>query len=146
MRHPVCGLDQQRHPDGPVLPRQDLVHGRLSLANAGHTPPFVLGASEEPCELLAGALPMGNRLCKPASTECDFPKGALVLLYSDGLVEAAAADGEPFGYERLARVLTASAGLDAESLISNTLKALSDHTAGVPLADDLTLLVIQRCD
>jgi len=124
----------------------DLVRGRLSLANAGHTPPFVLGAAEGPRELLAGALPMGNRLCNPASTECDFPKGALVLLYSDGLVEAAAADGEPFGYERLARVLTASAGLDAESLISNTLKALSDHTAGVPLADDLTLLVIQRCD
>ena len=40
----------------------------------------------------------------------------------------------------------AGAGLDGEALISNVLKALSDYTAGVPLADDLTLLVIERCD
>ena len=89
---------------------------------------------------------MGNRLCSPASAECDFPKGARVFLYSDGLVEAAAADGEPFGYERLTRALIASSGLDGEGLISNILKVLSDYTAGVPLADDLTLLVVERCD
>ena len=123
----------------------DLVHGRLELANAGHTPPFVLGGTGGLCELLAGALPMGNRLCVPASTACDFPTGARALLYSDGLVEAAAADGEPFGYERLTQVLMANADLDAEGLISNILKSLSDYTAGVALADDLTLLVIQRC-
>lgn len=124
----------------------DLARGRLELANAGHTPPFVLGGAGGPRELLAGALPMGNRLSNPVSTECDFPEGSRVLLYSDGLVEAAAENGEPFGYERLTRVLAASADLDAEGLISNVLKALSDYTSGVPLADDLTLLVIQRCD
>ncbi|MDX2435417.1 MAG: SpoIIE family protein phosphatase [Acidobacteriota bacterium] len=124
----------------------DPVRGRLKLANAGHPPPFLLGEADGPRELLAGALPMGNRLCSPASTECDFPPGARLLLYSDGLVEAVAADGEPFGYERLTRVLDASAGLDGEALISNILKVLSDYTAGVPLADDLTLLVIERCD
>ncbi len=124
----------------------DPIHGRLGLANAGHPPPYLLGGEDGPRELMAGAVPMGNRLCRPASAAFDFPNGSSLLLYSDGLVEAAAADGEPFGYERLTRVLKAGAGLDGEALISNVLKALSDYTVGVPLADDLTLLVIERSD
>ena len=124
----------------------DPVRGRLLLANAGHPPPYLISGDGGTQELMAGALPMGNRLCTPASTECDFPNGARLLLYSDGLVEAAAPDGEPFGYERLVRVLEANAELDGNGLIANTLKALSEYTVGVPFADDLTLLVIERCD
>lgn len=124
----------------------DPVRGRVLLANAGHPPPFLIGGDNGPRELLAGALPMGNRLCRPASTECEFPNGARLFLYSDGLVEAAAADGEPFGYDRLYRLLAESTDLDDDGLIARVLEALADYTAGVPLSDDLTLLVIERCD
>jgi len=129
-----------------VVVDMDPVRGRLTLANAGHPPPFLIGGDGGPRELLAGALPMGNRLCRPASTECEFPNGARLLLYSDGLVEAAAADGEPFGYDRLHRLLDENTALDGDALIARVLEALSDYTAGVPLADDLTLLVIERSD
>ncbi len=122
------------------------VGGRLLVANAGHPPPFLIGGGGGPRELLAGALPMGNRLCRPASTQCDFPNGSRLFLYSDGLVEAAAADGEPFGYHRLVRLLEESSGLDGDGLIAHTLITLADYTMGAPLADDLTLLVIERCD
>jgi len=124
----------------------DPVRGRLRLANAGHPPPFLIGGDGGLRELLAGALPMGNRLCRPASTECEFPNGARLLLYSDGLVEAAAADGEPFGYDRLSRLLEENTTLDGDALIARVLEALADYTADVPLADDLTLLVIERRD
>jgi HAMP domain-containing protein len=124
----------------------DPLRGRLLVANAGHPPPYLVGSQDVPKELLVGAFPMGNRLCRPASTECDFPNGSRLLLYSDGLVEAAAADGEPFGYHRLVRLLEEGSGLDGDGLIAHTLKALAEYTAGVALADDLTLLVIERCD
>jgi HAMP domain-containing protein len=124
----------------------DPLRGRLLVANAGHPPPYLISGDDGPKEILASALPMGNRLCRPASTQCDFPNGSRLLLYSDGLVEAAAADGEPFGYHRLVRVLEESTGRDGDALIASTLKALADYTEGVPLADDLTLLVIERCD
>jgi HAMP domain-containing protein len=124
----------------------DVVRGRVLLANAGHPPPFLIGGENGPRELLAGALPMGNRLCRPASTECEFPNGARLFLYSDGLVEAAAADGEPFGYDRLSRLLEENTTLDGDALIARVLEALADYTADVPLADDLTLLMIERRD
>jgi sigma-B regulation protein RsbU (phosphoserine phosphatase) len=122
----------------------DPVGGRIRLANAGHPPPFLIGGPEGPIELLVGALPMGNHLCRPASAEYGLPIGARLLMYSDGLVEAVSADGEPFGYDRLMDALRADPGSDGDALISQVLSALSDHTAGVPLADDLTLLVIER--
>jgi sigma-B regulation protein RsbU (phosphoserine phosphatase) len=87
---------------------------------------------------------MGNRLCSPAETEWDFPAGSNLFLYSDGLVEATGADGEPFGYDRLARVLDETPGLGGEGLISRVLDSLGEFTAGRPLADDLTLLVIEH--
>lgn len=129
-----------------VIVDVDPVRGRLHLANAGHPPPFLIGGDNGPRELLAGALPMGNRLCRPAATECEFPNGARLLLYSDGLVEATAADGEPFGYDRLFRLLEENSALDGEALIARVLEALAGYTAGEALADDLTLLVIERCD
>jgi len=124
----------------------DPVRGRLRLANAGHPPPFLIGGDGGLRELLVGALPIGNRLCRPASTECEFPKGARLFLYSDGLVEAAASDGEPFGYDRLSRLLEEYTTLDGDALIARVLEALADYTANEPLADDLTLLVIERRD
>ncbi len=124
----------------------DPVRGRLLLANAGHPPPFLIGGDDGPRELLAGALPMGNRLCRPAATECDFPDGARLFLYSDGLVEAAATDGEPFGYDRLHRLLETWSTLDGDALIARVIESLAEYTAGVALADDLTLLVVERCD
>jgi serine phosphatase RsbU (regulator of sigma subunit) len=124
----------------------DPVRGRLLLANAGHPPPVLIGGDAGPRELLAGALPMGNRLCRPAATECDFPDGARLFLYSDGLVEAAATDGEPFGYDRLHRLLETWSTLDGDALIARVIESLAEYTAGVALADDLTLLVVERCD
>jgi sigma-B regulation protein RsbU (phosphoserine phosphatase) len=124
----------------------DPVRGRLKLANAGHPPPFLMGGADGPREILAGALPMGNRLTRPAATECDFPNGSRLLVYSDGLVEATAADGEPFGYDRLVGLLEEADSLDGDGLIAHVLNGLAAYSAGVPLADDLTLLVIERRD
>jgi HAMP domain-containing protein len=120
--------------------------GRLVLANAGHPPPYLMVDAQTPRELFASALPMGNRLCRPAEIECELSRSARVLLYSDGLVEAASPDGEPFGYDRLRSVLEASTEVDSDGLISSVLTALSEFVEGVPLADDLTLLVIERSD
>ena len=122
----------------------DPVEGRLRLANAGHPPAFLLGAGGELEELMAGALPLGSCLCRPVSLERPFAAGSQLFLYSDGLVEAASESGEPYGYERLAGVLQRASGLAGSVLIATILESLGDYAVGAPLADDLTLLVVER--
>ncbi|MBD3873131.1 MAG: SpoIIE family protein phosphatase, partial [Acidobacteria bacterium] len=122
----------------------DLAEDRLRLANAGHPPAFLVTPEGGAEELMAGSLPLGTRLCRPAVLERPFPVGSVLLAYSDGLVEAASADGEPFGYDRLTNVLSESADLPGSALTAVILDKLSGFTTGSDLADDLTLLVVER--
>ena len=124
----------------------DIAHGegRLKLANAGHCPPLLLDPQDGIEELMVGSLPMGSRLCRPASLERAFTTGSRLVLYSDGLVEAISPDGEPFGYERLEEIIGSATDLSGAGLIKVILDALAEHAAGVPAVDDLTILVVER--
>ncbi len=122
----------------------DPIEGSFLLANAGHPPAFLLSAEGKVEELMAGSIPMGSRLCRPVSLKGGFPPGSRLVLYSDGLVEAASKGGEPFGYERLAQVLRGTSGLSGTALNARVLESLTAFTGGVPPADDLTLVVVER--
>jgi len=122
----------------------DLGEGRLVLANAGHCPALLILPGEMPDELLVSSVPMGSRLCDPAAIERPFPAGSRLVLYSDGLVEAVSREGEPFGYQRLEEVVEAATDLSGSGLTTTILDALAQHSDGVPAADDLTILVVER--
>ena len=118
--------------------------GRLELANAGHCPPLLIDPESRIEELMAGSLPMGSRLCRPASLQRAFSAGSRLVLYSDGLVEAVSPGGEPFGYDRLEEVVESATDLSGAGLTTTILDALAEHAEGVPAADDLTILVVER--
>jgi sigma-B regulation protein RsbU (phosphoserine phosphatase) len=122
----------------------DHVEGRMILANAGHCPPLLVGTDGDSEELLASSLPMGSRLCKPASLERAFTPGSRLVLYSDGVVEAMSPDGEPFGYERLAEVVDEATDTSGSGFTNSILDAIAEHAAGVAAEDDLTILVVER--
>jgi sigma-B regulation protein RsbU (phosphoserine phosphatase) len=65
------------------------------------------------------------------------------VLYSDGVDEARSPAGEPFGEERLARVI-AGAAAEPEAVVRAVLAALDEFTHGREPYDDLTLLAVQR--
>jgi HAMP domain-containing protein len=122
----------------------DLSEGGLVLANAGHCPALLIPPDGTPEELMASSVPMGSRLCHPASLERPFPGGSRLILYSDGLVEAVSPEGEPFGYQRLEDVVRAATDLSGSVLTTTILEALADHAEGTPAADDLTILILER--
>jgi len=122
----------------------DFGEGRLSLANAGHCPPFLVRPEGRLEELMAGSFPMGSRLCRPATLEKPFPVASRLVLYSDGLVEAVSPDGEPFGYERLQEIVGDTADQSSTDLTAMILDALAKHADGTPAADDLTVLIVER--
>jgi serine phosphatase RsbU (regulator of sigma subunit) len=89
--------------------------------------------------LPVGALAVGGY----RSLETPLAPGELVVLYSDGVDEARSPAGEPFGEERLARVI-AGAAADPEAVVGAVLSALDEFTRGREPYDDLTLLAVQR--
>jgi serine phosphatase RsbU (regulator of sigma subunit) len=117
--------------------------GRLRVTAAGHPPAYLLsgGGSEE---LMTSSLPVGSQLFDPVQVERSLPADCLLVLYSDGLVEATDATGEPFGYERLAGLLADSPQVGGGELAATVLGALDRHAGGRPLDDDLTLVVIEN--
>jgi sigma-B regulation protein RsbU (phosphoserine phosphatase) len=67
--------------------------------------------------------------------------GALLVLYSDGVVEATNASDEQFGEDRLRGVLSQSAGKPSTEIRDEILKQVQLFMGKVRAQDDLTLVV-----
>ena len=67
----------------------------------------------------------------------------ILLLYTDGITEAANHQGDLWGEDRLADIIRQNSDLSSEQLIQKILKTLRAHADGIPLADDVTLVLIK---
>jgi sigma-B regulation protein RsbU (phosphoserine phosphatase) len=127
-----------------MLVELDLEENSVAVTNAGHPPGFLLSSDGELTELASGAFPLGGGLGTPATGSYSFQPGSKLILYSDGLVEAQGHGGEPYGYERLAELLKLHADSEGIDLQARIMKVFDEYTEGRALADDLSLLVVQR--
>lgn len=121
----------------------DAAAGRVACASGGHPPPRLVlpeGAVEG---ISAHGLALGIDAPQeyPVVT-VDFPPGAIVVAYTDGLVEARRG-GEQFGLGRLDALLAASRGLPPQEIAEAALAACREWTEG-ELTDDLAVVVIKR--
>jgi hypothetical protein len=119
--------------------------GRLEWTCAGHPPPLLLRGRNVVAELgCEPTVPFGLGTGIPALSSCDLEPDDAVLLYTDGVTEAHAPGGEPFGLGRLTDFLEReSAGAhEAEELLRRLVRAVMDHQGG-QLRDDATLLLLR---
>lgn len=125
--------------------RYDPATRELAYANAGHNLPLLRRADDTLEELDADGAALGI-LPDVAFEErrTTLAPGEIVVLYTDGVVEARALGGEPFGEERLAHLLTGASG-GPEALADDVYAAVRTHTGDVPQQDDVTLLIL-RCE
>jgi sigma-B regulation protein RsbU (phosphoserine phosphatase) len=126
----VCG---KAHPTGEV-----------DICNAGHNPPLLVRGSEV-TELGATGLPLGV-FCEERFTisKVRLDPGDTILLYTDGLSEAADTTGTQYGVERLFDVVREAHRMPPDDLISMCLKDMEAFRAGAPKTDDLTIMVVRR--
>ena len=119
----------------------------IEFVGAGHPDALVLRAADGKLERLESTGPMLGFLPDqhfPAHTLRMEP-GDLVLLYTDGVIEATDADGEEFGEARLIELLGARRGADAESVLDAVFAEVAEFrsTSGSP-GDDITVVVLRR--
>jgi serine phosphatase RsbU (regulator of sigma subunit) len=69
--------------------------------------------------------------------------GDVILLFTDGVVEATDADDEPFGEERLAALIGEHGDLPLEELRERILRDIRAFVGKTGLHDDLTLVLLK---
>jgi sigma-B regulation protein RsbU (phosphoserine phosphatase) len=117
---------------------------RLRYVNCGHLPPLLLRADGRLDRLTTTATVLGlfeNWEC--SVREAQLAPGDTLVLYTDGVTEAASAAGEEFGESRLIETLRAQRHLPVHSLLE-TIVATVQVFSHRELADDITL-VVGRC-
>jgi len=116
---------------------------RVRYVNCAHNPPMLLHASGEMERLAATAVMLGAfDRWNCAVAEAAVQPGDLLLIYSDGVTEAASASGEEFGEERLIRVLRGRLGQSAGQMVSAVLDAVAAFSSG-PRSDDVTVMALR---
>ena len=78
-----------------------------------------------------------------ATNEEPFAAADRLVLFTDGLFEAASATGEEFGLERLTAVIAAGAGQSLEMTLSRLVDEVSAFCQGAPFADDICVLAAE---
>jgi serine phosphatase RsbU (regulator of sigma subunit) len=76
------------------------------------------------------------------SSRLEIPEGHRLLLFSDGVNEQRGPSGEQLGTDRMLEFLAAADGVDAD--VEGLLGVLRGHSAGLPLADDVSLMSLQH--
>jgi sigma-B regulation protein RsbU (phosphoserine phosphatase) len=127
------------------LAELDPLAGEITFINAGHNPPLVVCPDGSTEQLDSGGPPLG--ILSDAIYEVGKAKlslGSALVIYSDGVSEAANPEGEEFGIDRLADVIKANLAKSAAGLRDRVESALSDFSKTAPAGDDITLVIVKR--
>jgi len=118
---------------------------RFCYTNAGHNPALLLRASGETEQLAATGLPLGLLpVGEYTREERQLAPGDLVVIYTDGITEAANRAGDEYGLERLIALCRQHAGAGLEALAAALHEDLERFAEGVPFGDDRTFVLLQR--
>lgn len=121
--------------------------GKLRLSNGGCPYPFVFRAATQTVEEIdLSAFPLGIRAESTyAVAELELAQGDLVVLCSDGIIEASDSNDDLFGFERTAETIEAMGRQNASAaqLVDHIFEAVQTFTAGGPQEDDQTMVAIR---
>jgi sigma-B regulation protein RsbU (phosphoserine phosphatase) len=120
--------------------------GRVTGANAGHDAALLFGASgpSRPVFPSAGT-PLGLFPGQVyASETLELAEGDSLLLYTDGVSEAADVSRSLFGVERVQAHLAGRAEPTAAGTVEGLLREVRAFAEGAPQSDDITILVLRR--
>lgn len=115
----------------------------LTYASAGHPPPRLKRCSDGSLHPLNGKSGLALGILADEQYRdyrLELQQGDQLIFYTDGVTEAARADGAMFGVERLDEVLE-NCSLQAQALLDLLLQRVDSFVEGQPADDDRTVIV-----
>jgi sigma-B regulation protein RsbU (phosphoserine phosphatase) len=125
----------------------DAANHHVLYGTAGHPAPVITDGHQ--CTTLPAVAGIGLGLAKDAAFEThsiEFPDGASLLVYSDGLTEAEAPDGTLVSTSTVADWLNHSAGTSALVAVDDISNRLVKHLGGNSPPDDVSFMIVRRTD
>ncbi|MFN0140969.1 MAG: PP2C family protein-serine/threonine phosphatase [Pyrinomonadaceae bacterium] len=122
----------------------DSTNRTFVFSNAGHNPPLLIKPDGEYRFVEYGDMPLGmfDELHYHQHF-IRFENDQVLVLYTDGITEAANPNGEEYGNERLAKRILDGIDLPARQLIDHVRKGIADFTERKFLDDDGTLFIVK---
>ena len=130
-----------------VLAALDTTAHRVEYANAGHAPALhYRHATDEFEPLEATGLPLGvlERPEYPQGSPLEMAEGDLLVLCTDGIVEATDAEKQPFGVARLQELVRSLKDEPVPQLVERIGAEVTEHYVGDSPPDDLIILALRR--
>lgn len=117
----------------------------LVFSNAGHNPPLLVKENGDFKLIEYGDMPLGVfRNMRYHQHFLRFDRGDLLVLYTDGIIEATNQEGEEFGLERFIAKVIEGRKLSAKELIRFLEESLREFTAKEKPSDDITFFIVKR--
>ena len=118
----------------------------LHIANAGGIPPYIRRGDGSVQRLKVGGLPLGVELAAElgyqAVTTTLAPRD-MVILTSDGVIEAADSSRQMFGFARLEQAIAAGPASDPKAMLDHLNAEIRAFVGDAEPRDDVTIVVVQ---
>jgi sigma-B regulation protein RsbU (phosphoserine phosphatase) len=127
-----------------VVAEYETTSHTLTYVNAGHNIPLLLRADNRVERLERGGLPFGIDATAPYDvSSVQLASGDVLLIFTDGLVEAVNERGEEYGDDRLLAILPALRQYSAQGGVAALMNELNRFTGMAHQHDDITCLVVK---
>jgi serine phosphatase RsbU (regulator of sigma subunit) len=121
--------------------------GKGQFISAGHNPAYLFRFATGRIEELASDAYILGRFdfASYQSRAFRLDEGDILVVYSDGLTDSQNHREELFGEERLLEIIRQEAPSGSHALKEKFLKAVEEFTQGMPQTDDITFVVVEKC-
>jgi sigma-B regulation protein RsbU (phosphoserine phosphatase) len=128
-----------------ILGQYDPGTRSLNYVNAGHNAPVLRRERATLEKLEVGGMPLGiDRAAAYETATVDLCPGDVLILYTDGVVEAFNHAGEEFGNQRWFAAIRALPRGSAQESLQYLMRRVDEHVGLTRQSDDITCLVF-RC-
>jgi serine phosphatase RsbU (regulator of sigma subunit) len=122
--------------------------GSGQFMSTGHNPAYLFRSATGKIErLVSDHFPLGMfDVASYESSALQLGKGDILVVYSDGLTDAQNQRNEMFGEKRLLNLIRQEAPAGSPALEEKLLQQLNQFTGSMPQNDDITFVIVEKCE
>ena len=118
---------------------------KMAFVNAGHNPPYLVRKDGRIEELEASGCMIGAfNFASWAENSVELNEGDVVVVFTDGVVEAEKDDHQMYKEERLQEIARRLKGESPREISRGIMEDIRSFIQGAPQSDDITMLILKR--